>query len=170
MRHIFFAVLLSALIGCTTVVSSTKDVSADPRVQHHIGREFVLKEDLYLYFRKHMNLEAPLLGPSMVGPRGLAQPRLPAPVSNTHIGYEDAQIRIVGVLMKGTHVCIVRVVRLSELTDEYFLIMLGTSDPKNPQAEYDIPGIGGLDGAARKDFSQKPWFFSYYADEITANK
>ncbi len=60
--------------------------------------------------------------------------------------------------------------RLSEPTDEYFLIMLSTSDRSNPRAEFHIPAIGSFDGATRKDFSQKPWFFDYYTEEITGKK
>lgn len=167
MNRFFFALLVLSLFGCTSAMSSLKDVSADSRVRQHIGREFTLKEDLYLYLHKGMRLAAPLLGPSKAGPIGLGHPRLPTPVSRTQIGYEDPQIKIVGVLMKGTLVRIERVVRLSEPTDEFFFIMLSTSDPSNPHAEYHIPAIGGFNGAARKDFSQKPWFFEYYAEEVT---
>lgn len=151
-------------------MSSPEDVSSDSRAKHHIGREFILKEDLYLYTAKALELEFPLLGPSKSGPLGLGQPRLPAPVSNSRIGYEDAYNKIVGVLAKGTRVRITRVVRFAGPTYQYLFIKLDTSDPQHPRAEYHIPAVGGLEGAVRKDFSQKPWFFDYYGEEVTGKK
>lgn len=165
MKRAIYSILISVLIGCTTGMSSIKDVSSDSRVRRHIGREFILKEDLYLYIRKTIELEYPLLGPSRAGPLGLGQPRLPAPVTNSRIGYEDAQIKIIGVLTKGTVVRIARIVHLSEPTDQHFFIKLNTSDLKYPHAEYHIPAVKGLDGAAEKNFAQQPWFFDYYTHE-----
>ena len=87
MNGVSFALLILAVSGCASLESSLTDVSADSRVQHQIGREFVLKEDLYLYIRKSIQLETSLLGPSKAGPLGLGQPRLPSPVSSANIGY-----------------------------------------------------------------------------------
>jgi hypothetical protein len=163
---IFWAVLL--LAGCGSMPHGLDDVSADARIKHHIGREFVLKEDLYLYLRKQMQLNAPLLGPSTAGPLGLGQPRLPAPVSTNRIGYEDPQIKIVGVLAKGAHVRIERVLYLHGPVSDFIILMLSTSDSKNPRAEYHI--TGDPDVARTKDFSQAPWFFDYYAEEVFGGK
>ncbi len=151
------------LAGCTT--GSLQDVSHHPLIQRHIGRTFVLKEDLYLYIRKGMDLEYPLLGPSKSGPLGLSQPRLPTPVSTLQIGFEDPQIKIMGVLVKGTTVRFDQILRLKEPTDEYFFIILETSDKTHPKAEYFIPAIGSFEGARKDDFSQSPWFFTSYSTE-----
>jgi hypothetical protein len=171
MRHIFFGILLLALIGCTTGMSSIKDVSSDSRVQHHIGRVFVLKEDVYLCTYEFISSEYPLLAmPIKEGIHGLADPLLPGPVSIRQIGFTKGKVKIVGVLTKGTSVRFERVMHYSAPSRQDFYIILSTSDVGNSKVEFRLPAIGGLSAASDRAFGIKPWFFDYYAEEVTWTK
>jgi hypothetical protein len=166
-----FAGPLLFLAGCASMMTSLKDVSRDPRVQHHIGREFTLKADVYLCTYTFTPAEYPLVEvPMVVGIHGLSNPVLPSPVSAKNIGFTDGKVRIVSILAKGTSFRFEQIMHYSAPSAEYFYIILNTSDIRNPKAEFCVPAIGGISAASDRAFGMKPWFFDYFAQEMTGKK
>lgn len=155
------------LLGCATIITTFTDASDNPQVRHHIGRRFVLKEDLYLIKRDGIPARFPLLDAPRGGPLGLANPRLPGPVATELIGYKDGALEVLGIWPRGTSFHFESIWYYRTQKSAYFFIYLVSSDSQNPRAEFRLGAGGGISAASKRTFGQDPWFFDHYAQEVT---
>lgn len=151
MKNLIFVlscVLITVLNSCSSLLGPTEaDISHDPKVQHLIGHNFVLKQDVLLYQytdNKHYALARP--GKFSALPYSI-QDYLSDPINwqNTDTnarrqrgradGYE--KFKVIDVIPKGTRFYVYKITEKSTLYDSYPYLFAKLEDPRYAHLKID---------------------------------
>ena len=118
------AALILLLIGCTT------DLSKRTPYLEALGKEFVLQQDLYIYYCNDYDEHSWLSFPSKLR-LGITTNLpatfdydLPRTVEEKYIGAKNSYVTLQGILWKGTTVTIKRIIKRKAVDNVYYFYLI----------------------------------------------
>ncbi len=123
-KKIFLNALLALLL-----VSCTKNLSQREPYLQAIGKQFVLQQDVYIYYfndyDKYHWLSFPCkLRIGQITPKDSFFYNLPSTVEEKHIGTKNSEVTLKGILWKGSTFTIKRIVRQKTVDNCYYFYLI----------------------------------------------